>query len=158
MQNVDGNYGNERTAKAVLKGHGRAVPNAKLSDREGSMDETALAVIGGRTRGLGSSGKQASCLDIEGPRTSPKTGAPNDRQGHQSVTPATDRGPDGSAPRRTTSISATSKSLPISWAGLPTRPPPRMSIAISYGWPRAGRRWEPPTSAPLPCGSSSRSH
>ena len=24
-------------------------------------------------------------------------------------------------------------------------------------WPRAGRRWEPPTSAPLPCGSSSRS-
>src|SRR5213076_1242629 len=55
-------------------------------------DETALAVISGRTRGLGSSGKQASCLDIEGPRTSPKTGAPNDRQGHQSVTPATDRG------------------------------------------------------------------
>jgi len=57
-----------------------------------------------------------------------------------------------------TSISATSKSLPISWAGLPTRPPPRMSIAISYGWPRSGRRWEPPTSAPLHCGSSSRSH
>ena len=42
----------------------------------------------------------------------------------------------GSAPRRTTSISAMSKSLPISWAGLPTRPPPRMSIAINYGWPR----------------------
>ena len=63
-----------------------------------------------------------------------------------------------SAPRRTTSISATSKSLPISWAGLPTRPPPRMSVAISYGWPQSGRRWEPPTSAPLPCGSSSRSH
>src|SRR5436305_13305823 len=60
--------------------------------REAPMDETALAVIGGKTRGLGSSGKQASCLDIEGPRTSPKTGAPNDRQGHQSVTPATDRG------------------------------------------------------------------
>jgi hypothetical protein len=38
------------------------------------------------------------------------------------------------------------------------RPPPRMSIAISYGWPRSGRRREPPTSAPLPCGSSSRSH
>ena len=38
------------------------------------------------------------------------------------------------------------------------RPPPRMSIAISCGWPRSGRRWEPPTSAPLPCGSSSRSH
>src|SRR5438067_4933541 len=55
-------------------------------------DETALAVISGRTRGLGSSGKQASCLDIEGPRTSPKTGAPNDRQGHQYVTTATDRG------------------------------------------------------------------
>jgi hypothetical protein len=50
------------------------------------------------------------------------------------------------------------KILPISWAGLPTRPPPRMSIAINYGWPRAGRRWEPPTSAPLHCGSSSRSH
>ena len=31
-------------------------------------------------------------LEIEGPRTSPKTGAPNDRQGHQSVTPAADRG------------------------------------------------------------------
>ena len=62
------------------------------------------------------------------------------------------------SPRLSTSISATSKSLPISWAGLPTRPPPRMSIAISYGWPRAGRRWEPPTSAPLHYGSSSRSH
>src|SRR6516225_5979986 len=37
---------------------------------------------------------QASCLEIEGPKTSPKTGAPNDRQGHQSVTPATDRGHD----------------------------------------------------------------
>jgi hypothetical protein len=43
------------------------------------------------------------------------------------------------------------------WAGLPTRPPPRMSIAISYGWPRAGRRREPLTSVPLPCGSSSGS-
>ena len=32
------------------------------------------------------------------------------------------------------------------------------AIAISYGWPRSGRRWEPPTSAPLHCGSSSRSH
>ena len=30
-------------------------------------------------------------------------------------------------------------------------------IAISCGWPRSERRWEPPTSAPLPCGSSSRS-
>jgi len=50
------------------------------------------------------------------------------------------------------------KKLPISWAGLPTRPPPRMFIAISYGWPRSGRPWEPPTSAPLPCGSSLRSH
>src|SRR5204862_1050308 len=38
-----------------------------------------------------SSRKRASCLEIEGPRTSPKTGAPNDREGHQSVTPATDR-------------------------------------------------------------------
>src|SRR4051794_26230999 len=55
-------------------------------------DETALAVIGGKTRGLGSSEKQASCLEIEGPRTSLKTGAPNDREGHQSVTPAVDRG------------------------------------------------------------------
>ena len=26
------------------------------------------------------------------------------------------------------------------------------------GWRRSGRRWEPPTSAPLHCGSSSRSH
>ena len=39
----------------------------------------------------------------------------------------------GLAPRRSTSTSATSKSLPISWADLPTRPRPRMSIAISYG-------------------------
>jgi hypothetical protein len=47
-------------------------------------------------RGLrfGESQGQASCLEIEGPRTSPKSGAPNDRQGHQSVTPATDRGRD----------------------------------------------------------------
>src|SRR6516165_5779698 len=37
---------------------------------------------------------QASCLEIEGPRTSLKTGAPNDREGHQSVTPTTDRGHD----------------------------------------------------------------
>src|SRR5215831_12198470 len=44
--------------------------------RDAPMDETALAVIGGKTRGLGSSEKQASCLEIEGPRTSPKTGAP----------------------------------------------------------------------------------
>src|SRR5215831_12695620 len=36
-----------------------------------------------------------------------------------------------------------SKSLPISWAGLPTRPPPRMSIGISYGWPRSRRRARP---------------
>src|SRR5712671_4376295 len=65
---------------------------ARANGEVAPKDETALAVIGGRTRGLGSSGKQASCLEIEGPRTSPKTGAPNDRQGHQSVTPATDRG------------------------------------------------------------------
>src|SRR6516165_3119228 len=52
------------------------------------------AVIGGKTRGFGSSGKQASCLEIEGPKTLPKTGAPNDQQGHQPVTPATDRGHD----------------------------------------------------------------
>ena len=32
------------------------------------------------------------------------------------------------------------KKLPISWAGLPTRPPPRMSVAISYGWPPSGAR------------------
>ena len=31
---------------------------------------------------------------MERPRTSPKTGAPNDREGHQSVTSATDRGHD----------------------------------------------------------------
>src|ERR1700757_2101880 len=53
-----------------------------------------FAVIGGKTRGLGSSGKQAACLEIEGLKPSPETGAPNDRQGHQSVTPATDRGHD----------------------------------------------------------------
>ena len=53
------------------------------------------------------------------------------------------------SPGLSTNIFATSKSLPISSAGLPTRPPPRMSIAISCGWPRSGRRWEPPTSAPL---------
>src|SRR5215472_11173266 len=63
------------------------------------MDETALAVIGGKRRGFGSSGKQASCLEIEGSKTSPKTGAPNDRPGHQSVTPATDRG-HGDPPAR----------------------------------------------------------
>ena len=77
------------------------------------------------------------------------------------ITPPTDQGhddPPAQLSRRTTSTSATSKSLPISCASLPTRPPPRMSIAISYGWPRSGRRWEPPTSAPLHCGSSSRSH
>src|SRR5690242_12012106 len=62
--------------------------------RDAPKDETALAVIGGKTRGLGSSGKQASCLEIEGLKTAPKTGAPNDRRGHQSVTPATDRGHD----------------------------------------------------------------
>src|SRR5690242_14328940 len=62
--------------------------------RDAPKDETALAVIGGKTRGLGSSGKQASCLEIEGLKTAPKTGAPNDRQGHQSVTPAIDRGHD----------------------------------------------------------------
>src|SRR5690348_17072040 len=33
------------------------------------------------------------------------------------------------------------KGLPISWASLPTRPPPRTSIAISCGW----RRSELPT-------------
>src|SRR6201984_3755393 len=48
-----------------------------------------FAVIGGKRW---SSGKQASCLEIEGPTPPPKRGAPNDRQGHQSVTPATDRG------------------------------------------------------------------
>src|SRR5947207_13154931 len=73
-------------------GHERTSARARGNGEVVSKDETALAVISGRTRGLGSSGKQASCLDIEGPRTSPKTGAPNDRQGHQSVTPATDRG------------------------------------------------------------------
>jgi hypothetical protein len=36
-----------------------------------------------RGEGLGSSGKQASCLEIEGPTTSPKTGAPHDREGHE---------------------------------------------------------------------------
>ena len=59
-------------------------------------------------------------------------------------------------PRLSTTISAMLKGLPIFWAGLPTRPPPRMSIAISYGWRRSGRRYRPRTSVPLPCGSSSR--
>src|SRR5207245_10189961 len=52
----------------------------------------ALAVTCSEKRVRGSSERQASCLEIEGPRTSPKTGAPNERQGHQSVTPTTDRG------------------------------------------------------------------
>jgi|HubBroStandDraft_6_1064221.scaffolds.fasta_scaffold19750_2 hypothetical protein len=47
----------------------------------------------------------------------------------------------GLAPRLSTTISATSKGLPISWASLPTRPPPRMSIAISCGWRRSERRY-----------------
>src|SRR5690242_16393993 len=46
--------------------------------RDAPEDETARAVIGAKGCGFGSSGKQASCLEIEGPRTSPKTGAPND--------------------------------------------------------------------------------
>jgi hypothetical protein len=58
-------------------------------------------------------------------------------------------------PKTQHTISATSKGLPISWASLPTRPPPRMSIAISCGWRRSERRYRPSTSAPLPCGSSS---
>jgi hypothetical protein len=32
------------------------------------------------------------------------------------------------------------KGLPIFWAGLSTRPPPRMSIAIGCGWRRSRRR------------------
>ena len=63
----------------------------------------------------------------------------------------------GLAPRRSTNISATSKGLPISWASLPPRPPPRTSIASSCGWRRSERRYRPSTSVPLPCGSSSRS-
>ena len=39
----------------------------------------------------------------------------------------------------------------------PTRPPQRMSIAISCGWRRSGRRYRPSMSAPRPCGSSSGS-
>src|SRR5205823_9721864 len=41
---------------------------ARANGEVAPKDETALAVISGRTRGLGSSGKQASCLDIERPR------------------------------------------------------------------------------------------
>jgi hypothetical protein len=37
------------------------------------------------------------------------------------------------------------------------RPPPRMSIAISCGWRRSGRRHRPSTSVPLLYGSSSGS-
>jgi hypothetical protein len=37
--------------------------------------------------------------------------------------------------------SVTPKGLPISWASLPTRPPPRISIAISCGWRRSERRY-----------------
>ena len=40
---------------------------------------------------------------------------------------------------------------------LPTRPPQRMSIAISCGWRRSGRRYRPSMSVPRPCGSSSGS-
>jgi hypothetical protein len=36
------------------------------NDEDAPTDETALAVIGGKTRGLGSGEKQASCLEIEG--------------------------------------------------------------------------------------------
>jgi integrase/recombinase XerD len=39
--------------------------------------------------------------------------------------------------RTGTTISATSRSLPIFWAALLTRRPPRMSIAISCGWHRS---------------------
>ena len=41
--------------------------------------------------------------------------------------------------------------------GLSTKPPQRMSIAISCGWRRSERRFRPSTSVPRPCGSSSRS-
>jgi integrase/recombinase XerD len=58
------------------------------------------------------------------------------------------------SPRTGTTISATSRSLPIFWAALPTRRPPRMSVTISCGWHRSGRRYRPPTSLPLPRGSS----
>ena len=42
-------------------------------------------------------------------------------------------------------------------AGLPTRPPPRMSIATSCDWHRSERRYRPSTSVPLLYGSSSGS-
>jgi len=54
-------------------------------------------------------------------------------------------------------ISAASKALRISLAGLPTRPPRRMSIGISCGWRRSERRYRPSTPLPVPCGSSSGS-
>jgi hypothetical protein len=48
---------------------------------------------------------------------------------------------DIAAPGLSTTISVTSKGLPISWASLPTRPPQRMSIAIRCGWRRSERRY-----------------
>ena len=49
------------------------------------------------------------------------------------------------------------KALRISLAGLPARPPPRMSIGTSCGWRRSERRCQPSTSVPRLYGSSSRS-
>jgi hypothetical protein len=43
-----------------------ALAGTSGNEEDAPKDETALAVIGGKTRGLGSSGKQASCLEIEG--------------------------------------------------------------------------------------------
>ena len=51
----------------VCKSDGEGtVAGPRGNDKVAPKDETAPAVIG-ETRGLGSSGKQPSCLEIEGP-------------------------------------------------------------------------------------------
>ena len=52
--------------------------SADFSGGKSADGLNALAVIGGAGRVLGSAWRWASCLEIEGLRTSPKTGAPND--------------------------------------------------------------------------------
>ena len=44
------------------------------------------------------------------------------------------------SPTHSTSLSATSKALRISWAGLPTRPPRRTSVATNRTWLNLSRR------------------
>src|SRR5215472_5477516 len=70
----EGRFGSPRLS-ACCGFRKETVAGARRNERDAPKDQTAPAVIG-ETRGLGSSGKQASCLEIEGAKTSPKTGAP----------------------------------------------------------------------------------